>query len=247
MQRIGPIVTATGKGTSAMKILLPLALLAATPALADVTTTPIAGTTLDISATGTSTRTPDLMVIGAGVVTQANKAGEAMRTNATAMTATVAALKRAGIADRDIQTQSINLQPQYRYGDNVPPVLTGYQASNRVSVRLRDLKNAGSVLDALIAAGANQIDGPTLSVDHPEAALDEARAKALTTARTRAELYAKAAGLTVRRIVRISESDGSSPPIVRPQAMSLRKADSTPVEAGEQELSVTLSVVFELN
>ena len=231
-----------------MKILLTLALLAATPALADVTTTPIAGTALDISATGTSTRTPDLMVIGAGVVTQANKAGEAMRTNAAAMTATVAALKRAGIADRDIQTQSINLQPQYRYGDNVPPVLTGYQASNRVSVRLRDLKNAGSVLDALIAAGANQIDGPTLSVDHPEAALDEARVKALATARTRAELYAKAAGMTVRRIVRISESDGS-PPVVRPMMMMARgkAADSTPVEAGEQELTVTLSVVFELN
>ncbi len=230
-----------------MKMLLPLALLAATPALAEVDTVPIAGTALDISATGTSTRTPDLMTIGAGVVTQANKAGEAMRTNATAMAATVAALRRAGVADRDIQTQSISLQPQYRYGDNMPPVLTGYQASNRVMVRLRDLKSAGAVLDALVAAGANQIDGPTLSVDHPEAALDEARARALATARARADLYAKASGMTVRRIVRISESEGGSPPIIRPQAMSLRKADSTPVEAGEQELSVTLSVVFELN
>ncbi len=230
-----------------MKILLPLALLAASPALADVTTTPIAGTELDIAATGTSTRTPNLMVISAGVVTQANKAGEAMRANAAAMTSTVAALKRAGVADRDIQTQSINLQPQYRYGDNVPPVLTGYQASNRVSVRLRDLRGAGGVLDALVAAGANQIDGPTMLVDHPEAALDEARTKALATARARAELYAKAAGTSVRRIVRISESDGASPPIVRPMVMSMRKADSTPVEAGEQELTVTLSVVFELN
>ncbi|WP_116092418.1 SIMPL domain-containing protein [Sphingomonas crusticola] len=230
-----------------MKILLPLALLAATPALADVTTTPIAGTELDVSATGIATRTPDLMVINAGVVTQANKAGEAMRANAAAMTTTEAALKRAGVADRDIQTQSINLQPQYRYGDNVPPVLTGYQASNRVSVRLRDLNNAGSVLDALVAAGANQIDGPTLSVDRPESALDEARAKALAIARTRAELYAKAAGLRVRRIVRISESDGA-PPVVRPMMMSRAKAaDATPVEAGEQELTVTLSVVFELN
>jgi uncharacterized protein YggE len=187
------------------------------------------------------------MTISAGVVTQANKAGEAMRINASAMSATLAALKRAGVADRDIQTQAINLQPQYRYGDNVPPILTGYQASNRVSVRLRDLSSAGSVLDALVAAGANQIEGPTLSVDHPEAALNEARSKALAMARSRAELYAKAAGLSVRRIVRISESENNAPPVVRPMAMSLRKADSTPVEAGEQELTVTLSVVFELN
>jgi uncharacterized protein YggE len=229
-----------------MKILLPLAILAAAPASADVTTTPIAGTALDVSATGTSTRAPDIATISAGVVTQASRAGDAMTANAKAMTATIAALKRAGVADRDIQTQSINLQPQYRYGDNQPPVLTGYQASNRVSIRIRDLAGAGGVIDALVAAGANQIDGPTLTVEHPEAALDEARAKALSTARARAELYAKAAGLHVRRIVRISESEGS-PPIVRPMAMMAKRAETTPVEAGEQELTVNLSVVFELN
>lgn len=229
-------------------MLLPLAALAlASPAFADVTTTPIAGTELDIAATGASTRAPDIAMIGAGVVTQATKAGDAMAANAKAMTATIAALKRAGVADRDIQTQSINLQPQYRYGDNQPPVLTGYQANNRVSVRIRDLARAGGVIDALVSAGANQIDGPTLSIEHPEAALDEARAKALATARTRAELYAKAAGLTVKRIVRISESENAGP-IVRPMAMMARAAkDSTPVEAGEQELTVNLSVVFELN
>jgi len=229
-------------------LLLPLAALAiAAPALADITTTPIAGTELDIQATGTSTRAPDIATIGAGVVTQATKARDAMTANATAMSATIAALKRAGVADRDIQTQSINLQPQYRYGDNQPPVLTGYQASNRVSVRIRDMAGAGGVIDALVASGANQIDGPTLSVEHPETALDEARAKALATARTRADLYAKTAGLTVRRIVRISESDGA-PPIVRPMAMmAAKRADSTPVEAGEQELAVSLSVTFELN
>ena len=229
-------------------LLLPLAALAiAAPALADVTTTPITGTELDVQATGTSTRAPDIATIGAGVVTQAARAGDAMAANAKAMSATIAALKRAGVADRDIQTQSINLQPQYRYGDNQPPVLTGYQASNRVSVRIRDMAGAGGVIDALVASGANQIDGPTLSVEHPETALDEARAKALATARTRADLYAKAAGLTVRRIVRISESDGA-PPIVRPMAMmAAKRADSTPVEAGEQELAVSLSVTFELN
>lgn len=230
-----------------MKTLLPLILLAAAPAAADVATTPISGTELDLSATGTSTRVPDIATISAGVVTQAANAGEAMSANARSMTATVAALRRAGVADRDIQTQSISLQPQYRYGDNQPPVLTGYQASNRVSVRLRDLARSGGVIDALVAAGANQIEGPVLTVDHPEAALDEARAAALATARARALLYAKAAGLTVRRIVRISENEGQ-PPIIRPMAMmAAKRADSTPVEAGEQALTVNLSVVFELN
>ncbi|HWI87512.1 MAG TPA: SIMPL domain-containing protein [Sphingomonas sp.] len=231
-----------------MKTLLPLALLAAAPLHAEVTTTPIAGTELDISATGTSTRKPDVATISAGVVTQAPKAGEAMRANAAAMAATIAALRRAGVADRDIQTQSINLQPHYRYGNNVPPVLTGYQANNRVSVRFRDLGGSGAVLDALVAAGANQIDGPTLSVDHPETALDEARAKALAIAKARAELYAKAAGLTVRRIVRISESEGGvQPPRPMMMAMRAKAEDATQIEAGEQELTVTLSVAFELN
>jgi uncharacterized protein YggE len=231
-----------------MKMLLPLVALAVTaPALADVSTTPIAGTELDISATGTSTRRPDIATISAGVVTQATRAGDAMAANAKAMTATVAALKRAGVADRDIQTQSISLQPQYRYGENQPPILTGYQASNRVAVRLRDLAAAGGVIDALVAAGANQIDGPTLAVEHPETALDEARTKALAKARARADLYAKAAGLSVRRIVRISESDIMPPP-PRPMAMmAAKRAEDTPLEAGEQELTVNLSVVFELN
>ena len=229
-------------------LLLPLAALAiAAPALADVTTTPITGTELDIQTTGTSTRAPDIATIGAGVVTQAARAGDAMAANAKAMSATIAALKRAGVADRDIQTQSVNLQPQYRYGDNQPPVLTGYQANNRVSVRIRDMGGAGGIIDALVASGANQIDGPTLSVEHPEAALDEARAKALATARTRADLYAKAAGLTVRRIVRISESEESRQPPRPMMMMAAKRMDSTPVEVGEQELAVNLSVVFELN
>ena len=229
-------------------LLLPLAALAiAAPALADVTTTPITGTELDVQATGTSTRAPDIATIGAGVVTQAARAGDAMAANAKAMSATIAALKRAGVADRDIQTQSINLQPQYRYGDNQPPVLTGYQANNRVSVRIRDMGGAGGIIDALVASGANQIDGPTLSVEHPEAALDEARAKALATARARADLYAKATGLTVRRIVRISESEEVRQPPRPMMMMAAKRMDSTPVEAGEQELAINLSVVFELN
>jgi len=231
-----------------MTRLLPLLLLTATPAFAaDGDRLPDHGTRLDIVATGEVQRTPDVATIGAGVVTQASEAGKAMAANADRMAATVAALRKAGVADRDIQTSQVSLQPQYRYGDNQPPVLTGYQVSNRVMVRLRDLKNAGRVLDALVAAGANQIDGPTFGVDKPEAALDEARTQAIATARARAELYARAAGLRVVRIARISESGQTESPI-RPMAMvAMRnKAADTPVEAGEQNLSVTVSVSFEL-
>jgi uncharacterized protein len=231
--------------------LLPLALVAASPALADTTPPaplPLSGTELDVSATASVVRQPDVATIGAGVVTQAARAGDALATNAAAMTRAIAALKHAGIADRDIQTQAVSVQPQYRYGDNQPPTLTGYQATNRVSVRSRDMGSVGRVIDVLVAAGANQIDGPTLSVEHPESALDEARAKAVAIARQRAELYARASGLSVRRIVRIAESD-AAPPIVRPMPMmALRaKSEATPVEAGEQELSVTLSLVFALD
>lgn len=229
-----------------MKSLLPMALLLAAPAFA-ADTAPVSGTRLELSATGTVSRVPDVATIGAGVVTQSVAAGDAMAANASRMSATVAALRKAGVADRDIQTSSISLQPQYRYGENKPPVLTGYQASNRVMVRLRDVARAGAVLDALVAAGANQIDGPNFSVDKPEAALDEARTQALAAARARAELYAKAAGLHVARIVRITES-GAAQPAPRPFLMAAaRKEADTPVERGEQDLSVTISVTFELN
>lgn len=208
----------------------------------------IAGTRLDISAEGAVTRTPDLATISAGVVTQAATANEAMRQNATRMAATVAALKRAGITDRDIQTASINLSPQYRYAENKAPEITGYQASNQVSVRFRDVKRAGAVLDTLVAQGANQISGPVLSVENAEAALDEARTGAIRTARSRAELYAKAAGLNVKRIISISEAAGYAPPQPYPVMAMARaeKAADTAIEPGEQKLSIALSVSFEL-
>jgi uncharacterized protein len=208
------------------------------------------GTRLDIVATGEVAATPDIANVGAGVVTQGTTAAEAMADNAKRMAATVAALRKAGVADRDIQTTTINLGPQYRYVENQPPVITGYQASSRVNVRFRDVKRAGTILDALVAAGANQIDGPTLAIDKPEPLLDQAREKAVAQAKAKAELYARAAGLQVKRIVAISEGslDG---PIVRPmpQMAMMRKeaaADSS-IEAGEQKLAISLSVTFELN
>lgn len=229
-----------------MRLDLTLALLLTAPAFAaEPDPAPIAGTRLDLSATGMVTRAPDVATIGVGVVTQARTAREALAANAQRMTVTIAALRRAGVAERDIQTDSLSLAPQYRYGNDQPPALTGYQATNRVTARLRDVAATGGVLDALAAAGANQIDGPSFALDHPEAALDEARTQALASARARADLYARAAGLHVRRIVRIAE--GEAAPMVRPMMMAaMRKTAETPIESGEQALSVTLSVTFEL-
>lgn len=207
----------------------------------------ISGTRLDIVARGEVTRVPDLATISAGVVTQAVTADAAMRDNATRMAAVLAALKKAGIADRDVATASISLNPQYRYAENQPPEITGYQAANTVTIRFRDVAKAGNVLDTLVKQGANQINGPTLSIEKPQTALDEARTAAIKDARARAELYAKAAGLRVKRILSISESADFSPPrpVFMARAEVAQQADSK-VMAGEQDVGVTVNVSFEL-
>jgi uncharacterized protein YggE len=220
------------------------------PAVAQPTgqvTQAIAGTRLDLNATGEVTRVPDLATISAGVVSRASTATAALQDNARRMDKVIAAIKAAGIADRDIQTSSINLNPDYRYEENKPPVLTGYQASNTLSIRFRDIRNSGEILDALVAQGANQINGPTLTIDKPEAALDEARAKALTVGRARADLYARSLGMRVVRLVSVSESGGYSAPPPMPYARAAMAADaSTKIEPGEQQLQVTLAMSFEL-
>jgi uncharacterized protein len=221
---------------------------AALPAAAQVDPRPVLvdGTVLDISATGTVTRVPDLALIQAGVVTQAATAAEAMQQNTALMARVLAALRKAGVAERDIQTATISLNPQYRYVENQPPAITGYQASNQVTVRFRDVGRSGAILDALVREGANNISGPNLTVDKPEAALDEARIEAIKTARARAELYARAAGLRVERILTVSESASMPVPVayaVRAARAPAPMAD-TEVAPGEQELKVTVSVSF---
>ncbi|MES2336802.1 MAG: SIMPL domain-containing protein [Pseudomonadota bacterium] len=220
------------------------------PAAAQVAAQPavmIDGTILDISATGKTARVPDVATIRAGVVTQAPTAAAALSDNAARVQRVLAALKSAGVADRDIQTATISLQPQYKYGENVAPVITGYQASNTVSVRFRDVAKSGTILDALVRQGANQIEGPNLSIDKPEAAEDEARIDAVAKARARAELYAKAAGLRVERIVSISETGGDMPQPPMPvmmQSMRGKAAADTAVAAGEQDVVISVSVRF---
>jgi len=210
---------------------------------------PITGTRLDISATGSVSRVPDLAIISAGVVTKATTATRAIADNAARMERVRAALKRAGIADRDIQTSSISLNPDYRYENNQPPVLTGYQASNNVSVKFRDIRNSGNILDALVAEGANQINGPSLTIDKPEAAYDEARTRALAAGRARAELYARSLGMRVVRLLSVSESGSFNrpPSPMYARAEGAMAADAkTSIDPGSQDLEATLSLSFEL-
>jgi len=224
------------------------ALLAAAPAAAQqpAELRAIDGTRLDVVSTGEATRVPDIVRINAGVATQAPSATEAIRQNAARMASVRAALRRAGVAERDIQTSAINLYPDWRHIENRTPELIGYRAQNQVNVRFRDIADAGGILDALVAAGANEISGPSFEIERPEAALDEARMEALAAARARAELYARALGMRVRRVLSVSEAGmGAMPP--RPVMMrEMAAQDATQIVPGEQSLTASLTVSFEL-
>ncbi len=206
------------------------------------------GTLLSVSAQAESKRVPDVATISAGVVTQAADANGAMRANAAQMDKVMAQIKAAGVAERDIQTSGVNLNPQYKYVENQNPTIIGYQASNNVNLKIRDIGKLGKVLDALVASGANQINGPTFEIDQPEPVYDEARRAALDKAEARAQMYAKALDMQVRRIVSISEGGGFHPPVPMPmmaRAQAKGEAD-TAISPGETTLSVSLDVVFEL-
>jgi uncharacterized protein YggE len=233
--------------------LLPTATLAlclfATSACAQQQAPMTDGTLVSVSAQAEAHRVPDVASVSAGVVTQATDANEAMRANAAQMDKVMAAIHAAGIAERDIQTTGVNVNPQYQYAENTTPRITGYQASNTVSLKVRDIGKLGKVLDALVASGANQVNGPSFEIDKPDAAYDEARRAALEKAQARAQMYAKALGLRVRRIVSIDEGGGFQPaPPMPMMAMAARseKAYDTAVSPGESTLTASLDVVFEL-
>lgn len=232
-----------------IRLLSAAALAATVPLAATAQTAPTAtvseGTLLDVVAEGRVNRVPDIAVIRAGVVSQGATAAEALSANARQMTSVLTALKAAGIADRDIQTATISLSPQYRYAENQPPVITGYQASNSVSVKFRDIVRSGTILDTLVKQGANQIDGPSLTIDAIDTAMDEARIDAVKRARARAALYAGALGMKVDRILMVSEgSDGGVPGPVPQMMVRAEAKDSTQIAPGEQQVSANVRVRF---
>mgnify|MGYP000874353313 CR=1 FL=1 len=210
------------------------------------------GTRLDVSASADVKAAPDIAIVSSGVVTIAPTADQAMKDNAAKMNAVFAAVKKAGIADKDVQTSGMSLSPQYTYAENKPPRIVNYQANNNITIKIRDMKNIGPVLDALVAQGANQINGPSFSVDNPDALTDMARKDAVKKAMERAKLYADAAGLKIKRIISMSEAGGYAPqPMVMMAArkMEMAVADAaapTPVATGEVAMSVSVNVTYEL-
>lgn len=207
-------------------------------------------TTLSISATGDVKRAPDLAILSAGVQTQAETAQQAMQDNAAAMQGVFTALEEAGVSKRDMQTSNFSLQPQYDYSNRqngAPPRLTGYTASNQLTVQVRDLDSLGETMDALVAAGGNTFSGLNFALDDPTAARNEARRLAMSEAILRAELYAAASGYEVARIVTLSESGGfQGPQPVAMMARSMDMVESTPIASGEVGYAITVNVVFEL-
>jgi uncharacterized protein YggE len=188
---------------------------------------------------------PDLAQIDGGVTSEAKTAREASELNNAAMGKVLLALKGAGIDEKDYQTSRLSLQPQYAAAGpnrNTPQII-GYRASNRVLIKVRDVTKVASVIDMLVGAGANEIGGINFIVTQASKALDEARAKAVADARRKAEIYAKAAGVTLGEPISILEEGAAPPPVFRGKmAAPIAGMAPTPVAPGEEQLSITVSV-----
>jgi uncharacterized protein YggE len=204
-------------------------------------------TTITINGKGIVDHAPDIAMITVGVSVEAETASTAMSQQTTKMNGVFAAVRAAGIADRDMQTSNLSLNPVYDYPPNQQPRMRGYNATNQITIRVRDIKSLGRTLDAVVKGGGNNIQGVSFSIDKPEAYQNEARVAAIKDAAARAELYANAVGYKVKRIVTISEMDYSPRPVPMMARMQLQDgAESTPVAAGEVSLEQTVSVTFEL-
>lgn len=192
---------------------------------------------------------PDTATIGAGVTTEAPTATEALRQNSAEMQKVIARIKSLGIAEKDIQTTGINLNARYDYDQTTQrQVFRGYQAANRVSVILRKIDDTGRVLDALVTAGANDINGPNFSIDDDTAAKAAARQRAVERAGAQAQSYAAMLGYDGMKVLSISESiaeSGPMPEMAKVRAMNIA-ADAAPVQPGMVSAGVNLSIIYEL-
>jgi uncharacterized protein len=212
---------------------------------AALTFAPVHAAEKTVTVTGEATVgvAPDTAIIRIGVSSQEKTAREAGEANARQMTSVLAAIKASGIAERDIQTSRLSLQPQYDLNKGGTPRLTGFQANNQVTVRIRDIDSLPTVLDRAIGAGANEMSGIEFVVSEQSKLLDQARDDAIVDARRKAELYAKAAGAKLGHVVSISE-EGPAPP--QPRPMQAMRAGAVPVAPGEQTLRAIVSVSYEL-
>lgn len=203
--------------------------------------------TLTVSGSGQVQVVPDMAMVRIGVSHRAPEAGAALQQTSDAVAAMLARLQGLGIAERDIQTAGLALHPVWRSQPDTQgqPVPDGFEASNMVSLRLRDLSSLGAVLDALVADGANRLDGVSFGLQEPEAAMDEARRLAVAEAQRKAALYAGAAGVTLGPLIRLTEAGGGMPRPVMMEMAAMR-ADAVPVAPGEMEIGASVEMVFGL-
>lgn len=225
----------------------------ATPASAQ-TAPQIPQRTLSLTGEGEVKSPPDIAVISAGVVSEAKTAREALTLNNETMASVLQTIEAAGVAKRDIQTSSFSVQPKYKYakragnGEQEPPRITGYAVSNSVTVIARDLAKLGPVLDAVVSSGVNQMNGLSFSIAEPAPLRNKARKMAVAEARIRAELYAQAAGVSLGKILSISEAGGHRPPqpAFRRAALESAAADSVPIAQGQQSIQMQVNIVWEI-
>lgn len=229
---------------------------AGTAGAASAQTVPVAAdsvfraTTVNLSAYGETQVAPDKATIMLGVQTEGATAAEAMRRNAEQMNQVIASLRRSGIEQRDIQTSQLSLHPQYVYQENLPPRLSGYQATNQVTITVRDLSRLGQAVDASVNAGATNVGSISFGLVDPTAAENAARREAVEALRAKADLYAQATGHRVARLVTLSEGSSYSPvpPPMPMMAMKMERSmdAATQVAPGELKVRVDISATYEL-
>jgi hypothetical protein len=203
--------------------------------------------TITVSATGTAEAEPDQARITSGVTTEAQTAREALTGNSETMSKVIGELKAKGIDPKDIQTASFNVEPVMEYSkDGQPPVLKGYRVSNQVVVLVRNLDKLGDVLDEVVTAGANQVQGLAFEVSKQNTLKDDARKEAIGNALRRAKLLAAAAGAEVGEVLQISEETTSSGPITYAPRLAKTAAMSVPIEAGTSALEARVTVTWAL-
>src|SRR5690606_36525905 len=200
-----------------------------------------------VTGTGEASARPDVAMISAGVGVQSDTAAAALAENSRAMDAVLQELRAAGLAEEDVQTSQFSVMPLYERQPperaTAPPRVVGYQVSNRVTARVREIDRLGAVLDALVGAGATNIEGPWFDLAGPEQVLGEARDAAIADALAKAGRFAAAAGVELGQMISIEEAGSYAPP-PRPMMRAEAMAADVPIAPGQTELSASVTVTF---
>jgi len=226
--------------------LIALVLLAATPMPSPMISAEEPAPSITVVGSGAVSSPPDTAEVNAGVGTQAATASQAMSQNSAAMAQVLKTLAALGIADRDIHTTNVSIVPQrapMQSGRPAPSPVVGYEVTNQVQVKVRNLASLGRLLDTLVSQGANSLGGIGFSIADPTPLLDQARTKAIADARQKAQVYAAAAGVKLGRVIFIRDATVGPP---RPMAGRVMAMATTPIAPGEQELEVSVSVTYAL-